>query len=139
MRVERAARTDAIEAKVQAVGRGDFGQPLHHLLRLVDRGAVLPGKTLGMRNAFVAHGRRGRVELERAPSDLDRISMRELRESGFEASLADIAPGADDVGPNIDAERLHGRSNVGPPSGFARGPEPVSATKGDVRKDESTR
>ena len=47
-------------------------------------------------------------ELERAPDDFDRVPMRELREGGLEAPLADIAPGANDVGPDIDAELLHG-------------------------------
>jgi hypothetical protein len=42
------------------------------------------------------------VELEAPPSDVHVVGVREPRERGLEAALADVAPGADDIGPDLD-------------------------------------
>ena len=54
-----------------------------------------------------ALGRSARVELEAAPGQLDLVTVRELLERMLEASLADVAPGAHDVGPDLDGHRRH--------------------------------
>ena len=46
--------------------------------------------------------RRGRVELEGAVDDLHVVAVVEAGQGGLQAALADVAPGADDVGPDLD-------------------------------------
>ena len=41
------------------------------------------------------------------PLDGDVVPVRKQGEGGFEAALADVAPGARDVGPHVDAELFH--------------------------------
>src|SRR5690606_26257113 len=66
----------------------------------------------------------GRVELERAPVDGHR-DIRALRERRREPPLADEAPGADDVGDDVDDEGGgglgHGLSFHAPPGQAAGG------------------
>ena len=50
--------------------------------------------------------RRLRIELEAAPRDGDLVAVLERGERGLEAALADVAPGAGDVRPDLD---VHGR------------------------------
>ena len=59
--------------------------------------------------------RRRRIELERAPDDLDVVAVRERGERGLEAALADGAPGANDVRPDVDGQVLlhgYGKSKI---------------------------
>ena len=48
--------------------------------------------------------RRSRVELERPEDDVDVDLVGELGDGGLEATLADVAPRADDVGPDLDLD-----------------------------------
>ena len=48
--------------------------------------------------------RRGRVELERPEDDVDVDLVGQLGNRRLEAALADVAPRADDVGPDLDLD-----------------------------------
>jgi hypothetical protein len=50
----------------------------------------------------------GRIELEAAVPDGDGRAVLESVERGLEAALAEVAPGADDVRPDVDGDRGHG-------------------------------
>jgi hypothetical protein len=49
-----------------------------------------------------ALARRTGIELEAPPGHPDPVAVLELRQSRFEAALADVAPGASDVRPDLD-------------------------------------
>jgi hypothetical protein len=48
----------------------------------------------------------GGIQLEGAPSELDRGSVRKPSKTSLKATLADVTPGTDDVGPDIDFHTL---------------------------------
>ena len=73
--------------------------------RLLAARAVLLGEVRGAVDLALA--RRGRVELEAPPRDGDVVAVLEPGERGLEAALADVAPGAGDVRPDLD---VHVRS-----------------------------
>ena len=117
MAVERVAAAGQIEAHVQPVaGRhvGHLGLPR---ARLLDAHPVLLGQVLGAR--ALARGRRAGVELEAAPGDADLVAVLEGGERGLEAALADVAPGAGDVGPDLDVHQLEARAVASPASAVA--------------------
>ena len=102
--VQQPVGVDGVRALgvVQPVDQALLGR---HRLHAVDH----PGAALGaaavlaaeaLRDRLGRHRGRAGVELEGAPDDLHLV--RELREGGLEAALADVAPGADDVGPDLD-------------------------------------
>ena len=69
-------------------------------------GALGPAELLGVR---VDHrpglaGRCRGIELVRAEHDVDVDLVGELGDRGLEAALADVAPRADDVGPDLDLD-----------------------------------
>jgi hypothetical protein len=84
---------------VFCLSRGDLPD---HVLDLRRRSPVLSRDVLHV--VALADGRAGRIELERAPDDLDADAMPEARERGFEPPVADGAPRADDVGPDFHGE-----------------------------------
>ncbi len=106
VRVEGAAAAHEVEAEVEAVLRGCGRHRVEHLLRLLQGAAVLGGEVLRLPLGALG-GRRG-VELEGAPDDLDLVAVREGGERLLEAALPDVAPRADDVGPDLDS---HDRCN----------------------------
>jgi hypothetical protein len=71
--------------------------------RLVAAHAVLLGEVRGAVDG--ALWRRGRIELEAAPRHGDLVAVLEVGQRGLEAALADVAPGAGDVRPDLD---VHG-------------------------------
>src|SRR5690606_5485385 len=68
------------------------------------RGHALGRQVLADR-ARLADGR-ARVELEGAVHDLDVVPVLEAGERGLEAVIAEPAPGADEVGPDLDLQLL---------------------------------
>ena len=91
------------------------------LRELLGRGAVLAREVLGR---VLALGRHRRIELERLEVQLDRDLVVEPLERLLERPEADRAPGAGDVGDEIDLHRL-GRwrsqsSDAGPRAGRSR-------------------
>jgi hypothetical protein len=101
--VERVTGTRFVEVEIEpdgcGVGRdarlGRFGVGTAH--------PVLGSEALD--GIAVARRRGIGIELEAAPDDIDVVAMRELRQRGFEAALADVAPGTDDVRPDFDVHR----------------------------------
>jgi len=98
--VERVAATRDLEVELEPVAGGRLRQRALGLARLLDGHAVLLRQTL--RAIAGALMRRAGVELEATPSHIDVIPVLELLEGGFEATLADVAPRARDVRPDLD-------------------------------------
>src|SRR5689334_907439 len=107
MRVEGVAGADSFEVEDEPVAPSDFDHAIDPGLRFACGGAVFLCKPFGIRARVLALAWGRGVELERAPNDFDRLAMREARERFFEMPLADVAPGACDVGPDVDTELLH--------------------------------
>ncbi len=108
--VEGVARPDALEVEVEPVlGRG-LGHRGEHLLGAGDARSVLLGEPLRVGPGLVAHGRSAGIELEGVPRDRDPGALGEPGERGLDAALADVTPGARDVGPYVHVEVLHGRA-----------------------------
>ena len=104
VRVERAAAACDGEVEAQPLRRRGLGHAIVHGLRLLERDAVLARQ---VRVAIAgALGRRIRDELERAPRDLDRVAVLELSQRTLEAPLADEAPGAGEVRPDLQLHRI---------------------------------
>jgi hypothetical protein len=99
MGVERVARLCHVEAELQPGAGSGLGHPLVHRERLVARDVELLRQAVGQ---GLGCGRRGRVELEAPPLDLDIVTAVEQRERLLEPALADVAPRADHVGPDLD-------------------------------------
>ena len=79
--------------------RGHARQPLLGIACLLDAHAVLLRQALGaIAGALV---RRAGVELEAPPRHVYLVAVLELLERGFEATLADVAPRAGDVRPDL--------------------------------------
>ncbi len=79
------------DVEVEPVAGGDPGHLVLHLLRALAGDPVLLGEV--RRRVLLAGGRRGRVELEGAPGDLDLVAVLVAGEGRLEAALADVAPG----------------------------------------------
>ena len=103
--VEAVAAARAVEVVLEPLARRQLGHLRVGLLGLLDAHAVLGREVLG--RGVRALGRRARVELEAAPGQLDLVTVRELLERVLEATLADVAPRAHDVGPDLDGHRRH--------------------------------
>ena len=93
-----------VEVVVQAVLGGGLGHGGQHLLRAFCTGAQLLAEPGGVVGAGVVLGRR--VELVGVPGHGDLVAMVEPVQRGLEAALADVAPRADDVGPDIDVHTV---------------------------------
>lgn len=96
-----------VELKLEAIGRGGLGHLLQHAFGLGGARAVLGREPVGVPGASRVDRGRRRGELERSPHDLDVSGMLELRERRLEPTLADVAPGARDIGPDVEAEGGH--------------------------------
>jgi len=95
---------NALDMHRQAVGMRIGGDVLIELSRTLDRAEL-------QRAVFApihAGSRQGRIELERAPADVEGDAAAELFECAFEPVLTDIAPGADDVGDDVEAGARRG-------------------------------
>ena len=100
-----------IEPELDALLGGEIGEPLLARTRLLRVHPVLAGDVVG--EAALPVPRRARVELEGPPHHFDVVGVRELGERGLEAPLADVAPRADDVRPDLDSHhRLHSRAGT---------------------------
>ena len=114
---------------------GLLGQALHPALsrRGLRRGHAVPGRQ------HVQHGLGGpggprRVQLERVVDDLDFVAVLEPAQRGVKTRLAQIAPGADDVGPDVHAHVLSpGVGGVRGSAGPARPGPAGRAASGLVR------
>ena len=107
VRVERVAAAHPVEAELEPFAGRSLGHLRVELACPVDAQAVLAGEVL-----IVVAGAlcgRMRVELERAVGDGDVVSVLELLERLLEPALADVAPRADDVRPDLN---LHVRHNT---------------------------
>ena len=108
VRVERVAGARGLEVEVEPLARRRGGHLVLHRPRLLDARPVLAREVLGA--VALALGRRAGVELEAAPGDADLVAVLEGGERGLEAALADVAPGAGDVGPDLDVHQPATRS-----------------------------
>jgi hypothetical protein len=101
--VERVAGPGPVEVEVQPLGRGVGRDPRLRGLRGGAAHAVFGGEAL--HRITLRRGWRARIELEAAPGDRDLLAMIEGGQGVLETALADVAPGTDDVGPDLD---IHG-------------------------------
>src|SRR5258706_13582486 len=107
MRIEGVSRPDSLEIEDQPVGPGDVGHSVDPDLGVARGGAIFLGESSGVPGRTIDLARSRRIELERAPNDFDGVAVGEASERGLEVALADVAPRAGDVRPNVDAELLH--------------------------------
>ncbi len=96
--VEGVSALSLGEVEVEPFVVRGVGDLLHHGARSVDAHAVFASE--GFVERQLGHRRGARVELEALPLHFDFAV--ELFEGGFEAALADVAPGTNDVGPNLN-------------------------------------
>ena len=115
--VHRVGALRLVQPEDQAFLGGDRLGPVDHLAPGLGPAAVLAAEHVG-------HGLGGlagcaRVELEGVPDDLDVVGVLELGQGLLEAALADVAPRADHVGPDVDAHVVETRRPPGvvPPGG----------------------
>jgi hypothetical protein len=109
---EQGVAADAVgQVVVQPLGRGDLLDAGHVRPHRLDTGAVL-GRQRGESRVRLALGN-ARVELEGAPDHLDLVAVRELLECALQSALADVAPRAHDVGPDL---YLHAWPNAAQPT-----------------------
>ena len=106
--MQQAVRVEGVpDARPLAEREADLGAALAQdragLRELLGRRAVLARDVFGRVLAF---GRHRRVELERLEVQLDRDLVAEPLERPVERPQADRAPGAGDVGNEIDLQRL---------------------------------
>ena len=100
VRVVGVAATQPLPLEVEPDGGGVLGHPPpleHHLL---PGDAVLAGHRVDGRG--VVDGGGGAVELEAVPDHLDLVAVLELLEGQREVPPAEVAEGAEDVGPHVD-------------------------------------
>ena len=118
MRVEAVAAARAVEVVLEALLRGELGHLHVAGLGLLDAHAVLGGQVLGGRCARAPRARRGRARSCATTTSTSPGSN--CAERGLEAALADVAPGTNDVRPDLDSERRH-RSHARKPASSASG------------------
>ena len=94
------------ELEVEPFGRGKCGDLSLHDLDLLGREAANLGQVVVGAAIEVLRG--VRCQLEAAPRHGHVLAVREPGQGPLEAALADVAPGAHDIGPDHD---LHERSS----------------------------
>src|SRR5262249_49318166 len=109
----------------QAMGQARVGGALHAFERELDADLAAGGQHVRVElrtarrtelarpidlafNAFAGHVR---IELEGMPTEMNGRRQARLAHRRLQPALADIAPGADDVGVDGDGERWHGASH----------------------------
>ena len=106
--VERRAGPREVEPEVEAFAGRRLGHLVLHLARPVDGDPVLLGQAGGaLALALVGCGG---IELEATPGHPHFVAVLELSERGLEPALPDVAPGAGDVGPDLDLHQFQGSS-----------------------------
>ena len=110
---EAVGHHDVVETVVEALALGLLRHMLEHAGDL-RRGHALAGAQVVQFGAVVVLRERG-VQLVAAPLHLHGVAVRERRKGGFKAAFADVAPGAGDVGPDLN---LHAGNNPGAPAPF---------------------
>jgi hypothetical protein len=95
----------ALEVVVESFRGCERRHPVVHRTHLLRGRAVLLGEHFVM-GTSVALRDRG-IELEAAPHGLDRVRVVERLERPFPSTLADVAPRACDVRPDLDDEVPH--------------------------------
>ena len=98
-------------ARIIEADAGFFRHRAHvplHVARLFQRAAVFPGD---MRCALLAFLRHVGVQLERAPADLGVDFALKGLQRARQLAPADKAPGAHDIGPDVDGDPLAHRSS----------------------------
>src|SRR5439155_26183079 len=121
MGVEGVGAADRLEAEVEPLAGRDVRHLVVHRTRLVHGHAVLLGEVDGA--VALALARSGGVELEAAPRHADVVAVRERRQGTLEPALADVAPGAGDVRPDLD---VHGAFLSRCPSNYFRVAAPTT-------------
>ena len=101
--IEGVARPRAIEVEVKAFGRGVGGHTRLSCLGSGATHAVLGSQPL--HRITLCGGRSTRIKLETAPGHVHLALVIERSQGALETPLADVAPGTDDVGPDLN---LHG-------------------------------
>lgn len=105
MGIEGVARLGTVEAEVEpdlSCGRRHPGQLG---ARLAKGDAVLAGDARCV--VTLANRGRPRIELEGAPHDPHLVAVLEPLEGGLEVALADVAPRADDIGPDLHSHTTY--------------------------------
>src|SRR5687767_6323455 len=103
MGVKGVAHAQAVEVELDPFLRTLRRHVRIHRLGALEREPVLPGEMLGCRPG--PHARRGRVELEAPPGDLEAVTLGKARERLLEATLPHVAPRARYVGPDFQLHR----------------------------------
>src|SRR5690349_8167407 len=98
--IERVDHRVAIEVVIEPFGRGQRDDVLVESLHVLDRATQLLGEVLVVAAAEPAWV--VRVELEAAPHHVDFGFVGGVRGSPLEPTLADVAPGTDDIRPDLD-------------------------------------
>jgi len=93
------------QSEEQPLPGRDRLDPVHHLLTGCRATAVLRPEVLGDR--LVGRPRRGGIELEGPVDDLDVVAVARPVQGTLEATLADVAPRAHDVRPDLDPHVRH--------------------------------
>lgn len=109
MRIECVARLGFVQVVDQTCFRGDGCDSGVHLLRLFAGDTIFVGQPL--RQVSVRLLRCAGIKLKRSPYNRNGIAVIEVRQGVLEVSLADVAPGADDVRPDFDDHENSVRSD----------------------------
>src|SRR4051794_27143954 len=117
----------SVEVIVQSFSSRGLGHPRIYLFDLARRQPVLSHQHLAAIARVIARGRR--IQLERVVEDDDGNVVFEPRERLLEPPFSDVAPRADDVGPDIDTHPVSiagTAADPGVPSklGWMPGPSP---------------
>ncbi len=100
MTVRGVHEPGAVEAVLDAVGGAECDEPLGHAVE-----AARPVTTVDHLTQISWRGRGARIELVRPPVHLDVVAADDV-EGGVEAGGAQVAPGADQIGPDVDAHAV---------------------------------
>jgi hypothetical protein len=105
MRVEGVVSTRNVEPVFETFFRRRGRDCVDHSLRSIDSNRVFARKMAGVvTGLFVGRGRR-RIQLEGPPRELDVSAVGKASTRCLKATLADVTPRADDIGPDIDFHR----------------------------------
>src|SRR5579875_321331 len=104
MGVKGIAGARQVEAEIEPFAGCGRDHVVDHPLSIGQRGAVLRRQALGVSSPHPVARRSRLVQLEASPYHLHLVAMLEARQSRLEAALADVAPWADDIGPDLDLQ-----------------------------------